>query len=117
MDCDDITGVGTPDEERSGLGIEIGRGQRSRGEIGSRSDPAAVGILTPQGEHRPGIDREYGLESTEGEAVLMPSPLSLCARCAPGLRSVIVASRRVRQGRSGSVNLCLTDRFLLASAI
>jgi hypothetical protein len=28
-------------------------------------------VSRSQGEHRPGIDREYGLETTEGEAVLI----------------------------------------------
>ena len=55
MHCDDVTGFGAPDEEGAGLGIEVVRGQRCRGEVGRRLEASAVGILTPQGEHRAGI--------------------------------------------------------------
>jgi hypothetical protein len=60
MDGQCVAGLGTLDQQRPGLRVEVPRVQRRGRDVISGGDPSAVGVLGPQRQDRPGLIRITG---------------------------------------------------------
>ena len=66
-----VSGLGALDPERAGLRIEVLGVQRRAGHVVSAGDPAAVGVLGPQRQHRRRTDAHHGWSAPEGVTELV----------------------------------------------